>query len=133
MTALDFVLPDGLEATSPPPVRDGVRLLAARPGSVRHARFSQLGEFLAPGDLVVVNTSGTLAAAVDGRRADGRPVAVHFSTELDDGAWVVEVRPAGASVGPVADLRAGIGRRPGRASARPARLDRSRPRPGGNG
>ena len=109
MTVLDFVLPAGLEATEPPPVRDGVRLLVACPGGVRHARFAQFAEFLAPGDLVVVNTSGTLAAAVDGRRAGpGVPeVEVHFSAELDDGAWVVEVRPAGASVGPVADLRAG--------------------------
>jgi S-adenosylmethionine:tRNA ribosyltransferase-isomerase len=104
--ALDFILPEGLEATEPPPVRDGVRLLVASPGGVAHAQFSQLGEFLAPGDLVVVNTSATLAAAVDGNRA-GAGVEVHFSAELDDGAWVVEVRPAGVSAGPVADLRPG--------------------------
>jgi S-adenosylmethionine:tRNA ribosyltransferase-isomerase len=103
---LDFALPEGLEATEPPPVRDGVRLLVATPGGVTHARFSQLAEFLAPGDLVVVNTSATLAAAVDGSRA-GAGVEVHFSAELDDGAWVVEVRPAGVSAGPVADLRPG--------------------------
>jgi S-adenosylmethionine:tRNA ribosyltransferase-isomerase len=30
---------------------------------------------------------------------------VHFSAELDDGAWVIEVRPAGVSAGPVTDLR----------------------------
>jgi S-adenosylmethionine:tRNA ribosyltransferase-isomerase len=106
MTALDFVLREGLEATEPPPVRDGVRLLVASPGGVTHAQFGQLGEFLAPGDLVVVNTSATLAAAVDGNRA-GAGVEVHFSAELDDGAWVVEVRPAGVSAGPVADLRPG--------------------------
>ena len=104
--ALDFVLPERLEAAEPPPVRDGVRLLVASPGGVQHTRFSQLGEFLAPGDLVVVNTSATLAAAVDGYRAGG-PVEVHFAAELDDGAWVVEVRPAGVSAGPVADLRPG--------------------------
>jgi S-adenosylmethionine:tRNA ribosyltransferase-isomerase len=106
MKTLDFVLPAGLEASSPPPVRDGVRLLVASAGGVRHGRFGQLGEFLAPGDLVVVNTSATLAAAVAGNRA-GTPVEVHFSTELDDGSWVVEVRPAGVSAGPVADLRPG--------------------------
>ncbi len=104
--ALDFVLPEGLDATEPPPVRDGVRLLVASAAGVRHARFGQLGEFLEPGDLVVVNTSATLAAAVDGSRA-GVPVELHFSAELDDGAWVVEVRPAGVSAGPVADLRPG--------------------------
>lgn len=106
MRALDFVLPEALEATEPPPVRDGVRLLVAAAGSVQHARFSQLGEFLQPGDLIVVNTSATLAAAVDGNRA-GAGVVVHFSAELDDGSWVVEVRPAGVSTGPVTGLRPG--------------------------
>ncbi|MCW2891202.1 MAG: Queuosine biosynthesis protein [Actinomycetia bacterium] len=106
MTALDFVLPEGLEATEPPPVRDDVRLLVASAGGVRHARFGQLAEFLASGDLVVVNTSATLAAAVPANRARV-PVEVHFSAELDDGSWSVEVRPAGVSGGPVADLRPG--------------------------
>jgi len=106
MTAFDFVLPEGLEATEPPPVRDGVRLLVAAAGGIQDARFGQLGEFLAPGDLVVVNTSATLAAAVDGTRA-GAGVEVHFSAGLDDGSWVVEVRPAGVSAGPVAGLRPG--------------------------
>jgi S-adenosylmethionine:tRNA ribosyltransferase-isomerase len=122
MTTVDFVLPDGREATEPPPVRDGVRLLVARPDGLAHARFSQLGEYLVAGDLVVVNTSATLAAAVDGRRADdsgragagaggsagaGADVEVRFSAELDGGLWVVEVRPAGVSTGPVAGLRPG--------------------------
>jgi S-adenosylmethionine:tRNA ribosyltransferase-isomerase len=106
MTALDFVLPEELAATEPPPARDRVRLLVADADGVRHARFGQFGEFLAPGDLVVVNTSATLAAAVDGSRA-GTEVEVHFSAELADGAWVVEVRPAGVSAGPVTDLRPG--------------------------
>jgi S-adenosylmethionine:tRNA ribosyltransferase-isomerase len=102
-----FQLPAGLEASAPPARRDGVRLLVARPGGLEHARFPALGTFLAPGDLLVVNTSGTLAAAVDGTRHDGRAVTVHFATALDDGTWVVEVRPAGGAAGPVPDARAG--------------------------
>jgi S-adenosylmethionine:tRNA ribosyltransferase-isomerase len=101
---LDFMLPAGLEAAEPPPARDDVRLLVASADKARHTRFGQFGEFLAAGDLVVVNTSATLAAAVDGDRA-GVPVEVHFSAELDDGTWVVEVRPAGTSTGPVTNLR----------------------------
>jgi S-adenosylmethionine:tRNA ribosyltransferase-isomerase len=40
----------------------------------------------------VVNTSATLPARLPARRADGVPVPLHWSTELDDGSWVVEVR-----------------------------------------
>jgi S-adenosylmethionine:tRNA ribosyltransferase-isomerase len=103
----DFQLPDGLEATAPPTVRDGVRLLVAHRGGVEHTRFTHLAEFLSPGDLVVVNTSATLPAAVDGARGDERPVTVHFATALDDGTWVVEVRPRDRASGPVEDGRPG--------------------------
>ena len=66
-----------------------------RPGS-NTPRSRGYPEFLTPGDLVVVNTSATLAAAVDGQRDDGRDVTVHFSTALDDGTWLVEVAAPGA-------------------------------------
>jgi S-adenosylmethionine:tRNA ribosyltransferase-isomerase len=104
-----FELPDELAATRPPEHRDQVRLLVARPAGMEHARFGDLGTFLAPGDLLVVNTSATLAAAVDGTRRDGRPVTVHFSTALDDGTWLVEVRPTQNGTGPVPDACAGEG------------------------
>lgn len=102
-----FSLPRGVEAEAPPAVRDGVRLLVAHQGGIEHARFAQLGEFLSAGDLLVVNTSGTLAAAVDGRRHDGRGVTVHFATALDDRTWVVEVRPDHDATGPVPDSDVG--------------------------
>jgi S-adenosylmethionine:tRNA ribosyltransferase-isomerase len=122
-----FELPAGLEAAAPPARRDGVRLLVARPGGVEHARFAALGTFLSPGDLLIVNTSGTLAAAVDGTRHDGRAVTVHFATALDDGSWVVEVRPARDATGPVPDSRPGdVITLPGEVRVRLAR-----PHPGG--
>jgi len=95
--ATHFVLPDDLSAAEPPEARglarDGVRLLVATGEEVTHARFHDLVRFLDPGDLLVVNTSGTLPAAVDGRLGEGL-VVVHFSTPLDDGTWVVELRTA---------------------------------------
>lgn len=94
-------------ATAPPSRRDGVRLLVAGPDRLQHSTFADLGRFLEPGDLVVVNTSGTLSAAVDGTRRDGRAVTVHFATALDDGQWVVEVRPRRRANGPVDDLSTG--------------------------
>ncbi|WP_222262370.1 S-adenosylmethionine:tRNA ribosyltransferase-isomerase [Modestobacter marinus] len=91
-----FTLPPDREATAPAEwsgrSRDEVRLMAVGPGEVRHTLFRDLPLLLRPGDLVVVNTSGTLPARLDARRADGVVVPLHVSTELDDGSWVVEVR-----------------------------------------
>ncbi|MEV0163034.1 S-adenosylmethionine:tRNA ribosyltransferase-isomerase [Nonomuraea fuscirosea] len=93
MTAsLDFLLPPGLSATEPPEARgmarDAVRLMVSRgdaePG---HHHFSDLPRLLEPGDLIVVNNSATLPAAV---RLDR--LAVHFSTARNDGTWLVELR-----------------------------------------
>ena len=72
--------------------RDGVRLLAATPDGLAHAAFGDIGHFLRAGDLLVVNTSATIAAAVDGSRGDGQLVTAHFSTPLDDGTWLIELR-----------------------------------------
>ncbi|MFF0682031.1 S-adenosylmethionine:tRNA ribosyltransferase-isomerase [Streptomyces tendae] len=71
--------------------RDGVRLLVSRGTEVSHHAFAELPGLLRAGDLLVVNTSPTLAAAVDGRVGHAR-VVVHFSTRGDDGRWAVELR-----------------------------------------
>ena len=99
MTArLAFELPAGLSASEPPEARgttrDAVRMLVASrsTGELVHATFTFLPAFLEPRDLVVVNTSGTIAGAVDAIGADGTRLVVHLSTELDDGRWVVEPR-----------------------------------------
>jgi S-adenosylmethionine:tRNA ribosyltransferase-isomerase len=94
---LAFTLPPELEATEPPEARgvarDGVRLLVARSAeAIEHSTFSRLPSFLDPGDLLVVNTSATLPAALDAVDATGTPLVVHLSTRLDDGRWVVEPR-----------------------------------------
>lgn len=90
--ALEFVLPPALAAHEPPEARglarDGVRLLLSRGGRPpAHHRFTDLPALLQPGDLIVVNNSATLPAAVSLDR-----LAVHFSTARDDGTWLVELR-----------------------------------------
>jgi S-adenosylmethionine:tRNA ribosyltransferase-isomerase len=97
VTVLDFALPTALEAHEPPErrglARDGVRLLVGRRGTgevSRHA-FTDLPALLRPGDVVVVNTSATLPAAV---AVVGRDLTVHFSTELAADRWLVELRRA---------------------------------------
>jgi S-adenosylmethionine:tRNA ribosyltransferase-isomerase len=99
-----FDLPAALEAHAPPEARglarDEVRLMVAprAGGEIEHARFRDLPRYLRAGDLLVVNTSATVAAAVDGRRADGTPIEVRFSTvppDLPDGRWwLIELRAA---------------------------------------
>ncbi|MFC5749186.1 S-adenosylmethionine:tRNA ribosyltransferase-isomerase [Actinomadura rugatobispora] len=123
--SLDFTLPKALEAQEPPEerparpgddlrllpppeapegrlrrrTRDDVRLLVGRRGSgaVSHHRFRELPDLLRPGDLLVVNTSATLPAAVHLDK-----IAVHFSTPFPEGdegispgggeVWLVELR-----------------------------------------
>ena len=91
MSAVAFGLPDRLEAHEPPARRDAVRMLVARgDGSLVHARFPELPVLLEPGDLVVVNTSGTLPASLRAGELD-----VHLSTPVPGGPaerWVVELR-----------------------------------------
>ncbi|MER7194258.1 S-adenosylmethionine:tRNA ribosyltransferase-isomerase [Streptomyces flaveolus] len=71
--------------------RDDVRLLVSRGTEMSHHSFAELPRLLRSGDLLIVNTSPTLAAAVDGRVGDAH-VVVHFSTRGDDGRWAVELR-----------------------------------------
>jgi S-adenosylmethionine:tRNA ribosyltransferase-isomerase len=103
-------LPPELSAAEPPEERglqrDGVRLLVAEPDSLQHAHFRDLSRFLHPGDLIVVNTSATLAAAVEGTRRGESAVVVHFSTPCEDGTWMVELR-ASDWAGPVLDGEVG--------------------------
>ncbi|MCS0637235.1 S-adenosylmethionine:tRNA ribosyltransferase-isomerase [Streptomyces sp. LP05-1] len=71
--------------------RDDVRLMVSRGTAVSHHAFRELPGLLRAGDVLVVNTSPTLAAAVSGRLG-AEPVVVHFSTHGDDGRWAVELR-----------------------------------------
>ncbi|GAA3842563.1 S-adenosylmethionine:tRNA ribosyltransferase-isomerase [Streptomyces phyllanthi] len=80
-----------VEQRAPGLGRDAVRLLVSRGSEVSHHSFVELPRLLRAGDLLVVNTSPTLAAAVDGRVGHAR-VVVHFSTVGDDGRWAVELR-----------------------------------------
>ena len=111
----DFTLPADLEAAEPPEARglrrDEVRLLVSDVDhdSIEHARFRELPKWLSAGDLLVVNTSGTLNAALPATNESGEAFELHLSTQLPGGFWTVEVRRpgAGASV-PCVDRHAGI-------------------------
>ena len=94
---MTFDIPSAQHASAPAEARglrrDEVRLLVSHlDGRIDHRRFNQLPDALRAGDLVVVNSSGTLNASIDATRAFGMPVELHLSTLLPGGLWVVEVR-----------------------------------------
>lgn len=73
--------------------RDNIRMMVSPGhGAPIHSTFRSLPEFLAAGDLVVVNTSGTIAAAIDAVLPSGATFVLHVSTELPGGLWMVEPR-----------------------------------------
>ena len=107
------------EAHEPPEERglrrDEVRMLVSeRAGPrLRHARFRDLPDYLDEGDLLVINTSGTLPAELDAEWAGGERVELHFSTRVQGTPppragipfqYVVELRRERS---PLFDARAG--------------------------
>jgi S-adenosylmethionine:tRNA ribosyltransferase-isomerase len=109
---LRFELPRELEAGEPPEARglrrDEVRLMVSYldDDHIVHSRFGDLPEFLRAGDTLVVNTSGTLNAALPAERSDGTPLTVHLSTHLPADLWVVELRSS-SGYEPVLDGKSG--------------------------
>lgn len=99
MTGPALDLPPVRETASVPPEhrgveRDQVRLLVARRGdrAVHHQLVADLPDLLDPGDLLVVNTSATLPAALPATVAGTGPAALHVSGRLPAGLHLVELR-----------------------------------------
>ena len=93
---IEFHLPASLEAHAPPELRpdasgrrDGVRLLVLDrvTGAVTHTRFDRLGDFLRPGDLLVVNASRTVPALLRAVGDDGMPVEVRLADRRGAHRW----------------------------------------------
>jgi S-adenosylmethionine:tRNA ribosyltransferase-isomerase len=92
-------LPMGREAHEPAEARglrrDGVRLLVSiGPEEPVHARFIDLPRQLAEGDLLVVNTSATVPAALDVETGADPAMRLHVSTRLPGELWLAEARIA---------------------------------------
>jgi S-adenosylmethionine:tRNA ribosyltransferase-isomerase len=98
LNTLEFELPHDLEAHEPIEARgfrrDQVRLMVSckRDNTVIHTKFHDLPNFLEAGDVLVINTSGTLPAALPVTRTDGTHLELHLSTHLPGDLWTVELR-----------------------------------------
>jgi S-adenosylmethionine:tRNA ribosyltransferase-isomerase len=95
MTVLAFaeLAPAAAPAEAGGRARSDVALLVATrgDGKLRAGRFGDLARYLVAGDLLVVNTSATIPAALAARVGD-LDVVVHLSTRLAEDRWVIEVR-----------------------------------------
>jgi S-adenosylmethionine:tRNA ribosyltransferase-isomerase len=101
---LQFDRPEHLAAVAPVETRglarDQVRLMVSTPRGHVHARFSDLPDFLLPGDLLVVNRSATLAASLPAAGRLGTFI-LNLSSSYGGGLWLAEPRWDAAHPGPL--------------------------------
>ena len=99
----EYELPADAIAQTPAEPRDASRLLVldrARSSSgapaLAHTTFAKIGDWLRPGDLLVVNDSRVMPARLPARRAGGGAVELLVLRPLDDGEgrWEALVRPS---------------------------------------
>lgn len=94
----DFHLPDQLQCAKPTEVRgiarDKVGLMISDKSTdkIEHTLFRNIVYYLQEGDVLVVNTSGTLKAALEAYHSDGTLLRIHLSTKQSDKQWIIELR-----------------------------------------
>src|SRR5512138_1732879 len=91
----EFELPDALIAQHPTEERGGSRLLVLHRGdSIEHARFADLGRYLVPGDLLVLNNTRVFPARLLGRRVpSGGAVECLLLRHVETDVWECLVHP----------------------------------------
>lgn len=100
----EYELPSELIAQEPLPERGGSRLLivhrnaAGEPAasSLVDSRFAELLSLIAPGDLLILNTTKVRHARLRGTRASGAPAEVLLIHPEADNSWVVMGKPGSA-------------------------------------
>src|SRR3989440_2986901 len=100
----DYQLPPNLIAQDPLPDRGGSRLLVLdrAGGAVRHGRFVDVVDLVAPEDVLVVNVSRVIPARLHGMRdagsgmgGSGGRAELRLVGELPDGTWLAMGHPGG--------------------------------------
>ncbi|MGA7671415.1 MAG: tRNA preQ1(34) S-adenosylmethionine ribosyltransferase-isomerase QueA [Nitrolancea sp.] len=91
----DYELPEELIAQTPVEPRDSSRLLVLdrHRGKIEHRTFRDVGDYLSPADLLVINDSRVLPARLHGRRPTGGHVEILLLRRVGDRAWEALVRP----------------------------------------
>src|SRR3989440_6491159 len=93
----DYQLPPNLIAQDPLPDRGGSRLLVLdrAGGAVRHGRFGDVVDLVAPEDVLVINVSRVIPARLHGKRETGNVAELLLVRELPDGTWLAMGHPGG--------------------------------------
>ena len=92
----DYPMPRDLIAQTPLEPRDHSRLLVMHrsTGALEHRRFYEIGHFLKPGDLLVLNDSRVIPARLKGRKLDtGGAVEILLLHRTGPGLWKALVKP----------------------------------------
>jgi len=91
---LNYYLPSELIAQTPLSVRSDSRLLVLdrSAGNVSDSRFSKLGDFLSPGDCLVLNDTKVLPARFFARRTTGGKLEGLFLAADDEGIWTAYLK-----------------------------------------
>jgi S-adenosylmethionine:tRNA ribosyltransferase-isomerase len=92
----DYDLPEKLIAQTPVEPRDSSRLLVVNreSGELQHKNFSDIVEYINPGDLLIANDTKVIPARLIGRRADsGGKVEVFLLHRQSSDEWEVLVKP----------------------------------------
>ncbi len=92
----DYYLPEELIAQTPAEPRDSSRLLVfdRETGDITHSRFSSIGDFLEPGDLLVLNETRVIPARLFGTKRGGvTPFEFLLLKRLSLTEWEVIMKP----------------------------------------
>ncbi|MBK8025960.1 MAG: tRNA preQ1(34) S-adenosylmethionine ribosyltransferase-isomerase QueA [Chloroflexi bacterium] len=90
LSEFDYELPEHFIAQTPAEPRDSSRLMVLnrRSGAVDHHRFNKIGQFLRPGDVLVLNTTRVIPARLNAHKVEtGGGVEVLLLRQIDEQHW----------------------------------------------
>lgn len=91
----DYNLPEELIAQHPVEPRDASRLLVLdkKTGGIEHTYFHQIGRYLKPGDVMVINDTKVIPARIYAQKESGAQIELVLLRQLDQHHWQSLVRP----------------------------------------
>lgn len=105
----NYHLPEASIAQTPLEPRDSSRLLVLnrQTGELEHKIFNQIGDFLNPGDLLVLNQTRVIPARIYARKPTGGKVELLLLRKEDDLTWECLVGGKGMTVGKIVHVEDG--------------------------